>query len=76
MAVFAGIRRVDNGLLNWYDIDLPDVIEIRKKIIPETDRAHYIESIFDMKWAGLIKRIEDGVLFISGESLIISMKMS
>ena len=43
--------RVDNGLLNWYDIDLPDVIEIRKKLIPETDRLNYIEdSIFEMQW--------------------------
>jgi len=59
--------RVDNGLLIWYDIDLPDVIEIRKKLIPETERSHYIEgSIFDMKWIKYIDKNKDGLLFISG----------
>ena len=59
--------RVDNGLLNWYDIDLPDVIEIRKMLLPETERSKYIkESIFDMKWIKYIGKIEDGLLFISG----------
>jgi O-methyltransferase involved in polyketide biosynthesis len=59
--------RIDNGLLNWYDIDLPDVMEIRKKLIPATDRSHYIEeSIFDMQWVKHINKIKDGLLFISG----------
>jgi O-methyltransferase involved in polyketide biosynthesis len=59
--------RVDNGVLNWYDIDLPDVMEIRKKLIPETDRSRYIEeSIFEMEWIESIDGIRDGLLFISG----------
>ena len=58
---------VDNGLLNWYDIDLPEVIEIRRKLISETDRSHYIdESIFDMQWLNRINKNKDGLLFISG----------
>ncbi len=59
--------RVDNGQLNWYDIDLPDVIEIRKKLIPETKNSHCIEgSIFDLRWIKYIDNVKDGVLFISG----------
>jgi len=43
--------RVDNQQIDWYDIDLPDVIELRHQLIPETDRSHYIRgSIFDMEW--------------------------
>ncbi len=58
--------RVDNRLLNWYDIDLPDVIEIRNKLIPGADRLHYIEgSIFEMKWVKNIANAKDGILFIS-----------
>jgi O-methyltransferase involved in polyketide biosynthesis len=59
--------RMDNKQLTWYDIDLPDVIEIRRKLIPETDRSHIIEgSIFELQWVKYINKIKDGVLFISG----------
>ncbi|MFW9942482.1 MAG: class I SAM-dependent methyltransferase [Candidatus Thorarchaeota archaeon] len=58
--------RIDNGLLNWYDIDLPEVIKIRKKLIPETERVNYIEdSIFEMQWVKNITNTKDGLLFIS-----------
>jgi O-methyltransferase involved in polyketide biosynthesis len=59
--------RVDNGLLNWYDIDLPNVIEIRKYFIPETERSHIIsESIFETKWHDRISNSADGLIFICG----------
>jgi len=60
--------RVDNGLLKWYDIDLPDVIDLRKKLIPDTERSYCIkESIFDMQWIKYLNNIRGGgVLFISG----------
>jgi O-methyltransferase involved in polyketide biosynthesis len=57
--------RVDNGKLTWYDLDLPDVIELRKQFIPESDRRHFIPaSLLDDDW---LPRIEHGgrVLFIS-----------
>jgi len=48
--------RVDNNLINWYDIDLPDVIDLRSRLIPETERSKYIKaSIFDMDWMQAIK---------------------
>jgi O-methyltransferase involved in polyketide biosynthesis len=59
--------RVDNGLLDWYDIDLPDVIEIRKHFIPETARSHTIgESIFETKWNNRIPKNDKGIMFICG----------
>ena len=30
--------RVDNGKISWFDLDLPEVIELRKKFFDETDR--------------------------------------
>jgi O-methyltransferase involved in polyketide biosynthesis len=32
-------KRVDNGLVNWTDLDLPEVIQIRKRLLPEMPRA-------------------------------------
>jgi len=58
--------RVDNGLIKWYDLDLPDVIEVRKRIIPETDRMKCIaKSLLDTTWVKNIKGIQDGILFFA-----------
>ena len=58
--------RIDNGLLNWYDIDLPEVIEIRNKLIPRSGRLNYVKgSIFEMKWVKDIASTKDGILFMS-----------
>ena len=58
-------ERVDNGKLLWYDLDLPDVIELRRKFIPESSRRKFIPASFlDDRW---LKEIpdEDNVLFIA-----------
>lgn len=39
-------ERVDNGTLSWYDLDLPDVIRLRRQLIPETDRRKFIAASF------------------------------
>jgi methyltransferase (TIGR00027 family) len=36
--------RIDNGSVEWYDLDLPDVIEIRQRFFRESDRYHFISS--------------------------------
>ncbi|MEW5872945.1 MAG: class I SAM-dependent methyltransferase, partial [Chloroflexota bacterium] len=43
--------RVDNGWVEWYDLDLPAVIELRGKFYEETDRYHMIAaSAADLRW--------------------------
>jgi O-methyltransferase involved in polyketide biosynthesis len=57
-------ERVDNGSLRWYDLDLPDVIELRRKFIPETERRTFIPaSLLENDWLGEIK-VDENVLFI------------
>lgn len=59
--------RVDNGTIYWYDLDLPSVIEIRKQLLPESDRTTYIsKSLLDMSWCKCIEHTEDGVFMIAG----------
>jgi O-methyltransferase involved in polyketide biosynthesis len=45
-------ERVDNGTVEWYDLDLPDVIELRRKLIGgERARYHLLAcSVFDSAW--------------------------
>nr|MDO8098491.1 class I SAM-dependent methyltransferase [Candidatus Njordarchaeota archaeon] len=59
--------RVDNGSIKWYDVDFPDVIEIRKRVIPENSRMRCIaKSLLDPSWMDDIKDIQDGILFLVG----------
>jgi len=40
--------RVDNGSIHWYDLDLPAVIDLRRRLIPETARSTCIaKSLLD-----------------------------
>jgi O-methyltransferase involved in polyketide biosynthesis len=60
--------RIDNGAIHWYDIDISEVIALRKKIIPESARNTCIaKSVFDYSWFKDIRfNVEDGILFVSG----------
>jgi O-methyltransferase involved in polyketide biosynthesis len=58
-------ERVDNGLLTWYDLDLPDVIDLRKKFLKESERRKFLPSSFlEDAWFDQI-RVTDQVLFIA-----------
>jgi O-methyltransferase involved in polyketide biosynthesis len=57
--------RIDNGSLTWYDLDLPDVIALRKIFIKETERRKFIAcSFLDKDWLKEIAVVEN-VLFIA-----------
>ena len=44
-------RRVDNGLMRWYDLDLPEVIALRRQFLPENERFRFIgTSVLDFEW--------------------------
>jgi O-methyltransferase involved in polyketide biosynthesis len=60
--------RVDNSFIQWYDLDLPDAIEFRKRYLNETSRNNYIQkSVFDYTWCDEIKyNPQDGIFFITG----------
>lgn len=59
--------RVDNGLINWYGIDLPKVKPIWDDLIGESERYKYFTySIFDFDWIEKIKEIQsEKILFIA-----------
>jgi len=55
--------RVDNGRLRWYDLDLPDVIELRKSYIPDGPRRTTLAcSLLDEEWLRQIE-VADSVFF-------------
>jgi O-methyltransferase involved in polyketide biosynthesis len=57
---------IDNGSIRWYDLDLPNVIDIRRRLLPETDRTTSIaRSIFDSSWYSEIKHTQNGVFLMA-----------
>jgi len=52
----ARFERVDNGQVEWYDLDLPEAIELRRKVIGgEGARYHFLAcSVFDSAWLGTV----------------------
>jgi O-methyltransferase involved in polyketide biosynthesis len=58
-------ERVDNGRVCWYDLDLPDVVELRRKYIPAGGRRKLLAcSLLDHQWLRQIGSAE-AVLFIA-----------
>jgi len=51
----ARFQRVDDGRVRWFDLDLPDVIALRRQFLPETERNRYLAvSVFDADWMTLL----------------------
>lgn len=58
-------QRINNGSLMWYDLDLPDVITLRRNLIQETERNKCIAcSFLDDSWFNKVK-LEETVLFLA-----------
>jgi O-methyltransferase involved in polyketide biosynthesis len=58
--------RVDNGKITFYELDLPDVIELRNHFYEDSERHISIASSFlDTEWFKEIK-VVDGLLCIAG----------
>lgn len=52
----ARFERVDNGQVEWYDLDLPHVIELRRQLMGgEGGRYHLLDcSVFDNAWLEIV----------------------
>ncbi len=48
--------RVDNGSIFWFDLDLPDSIEVRKKVFGERERVSMLSaSVLEDSWCKAVK---------------------
>jgi len=57
--------RIDNGKVLYYDLDLPDVIELRSRFVPGHPRRKSIScSFLDTKWFDALE-IRDNVFFFA-----------
>ena len=59
-------HRLDDGLMTWFGIDLPEVIELRKKWLPDSKRSKTIaQSMLDVSWLVEVARIGKPVIFLA-----------
>ncbi|GAB7016573.1 class I SAM-dependent methyltransferase [Methanogenium cariaci] len=58
--------RTDNGTVHFYDLDLPEVIDIKKQFFAETDRYHLIaSSVLDEGWMSVVSSHTGPFLFMA-----------
>jgi O-methyltransferase involved in polyketide biosynthesis len=68
--------RVDDSRVNWYDLDMPPVVELRHQFFSESDRYHMIaSSVTDLEWMDEVTSdgkpvlvIAEGLLMYLGEA--------
>jgi methyltransferase (TIGR00027 family) len=67
--------RIDNGKVRFYDLDLPEVIELKKKLCRETGHYHMIaSSVLDYNWLSLLKEQVEGPVLFMAEGLFMYLE--
>ena len=64
----ARFERVDNGQVEWYDLDLPEVIELRRKLFGDEGERHHLLgcSVLEEAWMeGLSIHRQHSLLFLA-----------
>jgi O-methyltransferase involved in polyketide biosynthesis len=60
-------RKCDNGLCRGYNIDLPDVIEVRNELLPAGEREQNLAcDLNDFSWMNQIDASDGAVFFAAG----------
>ena len=58
--------RLDDGKLFWLGIDLPEVIELRRKHLPDSERCKTIpQSMLELSWLDEVARLNKPVIFLA-----------
>ncbi|BBY63717.1 class I SAM-dependent methyltransferase [Mycolicibacterium helvum] len=58
-------ERVDNGSVRWFDLDLPDSIQLRRNFFSDTDRRTMLAgSVLDTDWYDAVTAAPGPYLFV------------
>lgn len=67
-------ERLDNGTAHWIDLDLPDVIELRRAFFEDTDRRRMLAaSVTDPAWTDAVREAP-GPYFLAAEAVLIYLE--
>lgn len=63
--------RLDNGRARWIDIDLPEVIDLRRRFISENERLRFLPAtVLDDGWTRGLMRDPDAPVILLAEGLL------
>ena len=64
--------RVDNGQVQWFDLDVPEVMELRRKLlVGESSRYHTLAtSVFDVGWLDEIDKFNQHLIMFLAEGVL------
>jgi O-methyltransferase involved in polyketide biosynthesis len=58
--------RLDDGKVLWYDVDLPEVVALKRQFVQETERYRLIAaSLLEANWPDLVGGISESPLLIA-----------
>lgn len=64
----ARFERTDNGRATWWELDVPQVMETRKRFFHETRRRHFLSvSAFDTQWIETVAASKPAACLIVAE---------
>src|SRR5436190_5842682 len=64
-------ERVDNGQVHWFDLDLPDTIELRRRFFADTGRRRMVAaSVLDQDWLPIVQASPGPYLFCAEGVLV------
>ena len=60
-------QRLDNGSLRWYELDLPEVIDLRRRFFRQTARYRFLaSSLIETGWLDELEAsVESGLIFVA-----------
>jgi O-methyltransferase involved in polyketide biosynthesis len=71
----ARFQRVDDGLVRWFDLDLPDVIALRRKLLPESERNRFVPgSALEPDWIEQLGLSGAGPVLIVAEAVLVYLE--
>lgn len=58
--------RIDNGEIVFFDLDLPDMINLKKQLVIENERYHMIgQSVLDFGWMDQIAKLNRATMILA-----------
>ncbi len=59
-------ERVDNGQVHWFDLDLPDTIDLRRTFFTDTGRRRMVAaSVLDEDWLPVVTQSQGPYFFVA-----------
>lgn len=60
-------ERLDNGRARWFELDLPEVVELRRQFFQETDRRRFVSgSVLESSWLTDVKALRSSrIIFVA-----------